>query len=89
MATWNPSAQCPERGPALGHIRDFHKRPDGGCLFCGFGATNFGVCRGYGCVANCTGDYCQNCMELRAQHALSHKMEGHRERIKMCPPCEM
>ena len=89
MATWNPNAQCPERGPALTHITDRRKRADGGCIYCGYGATEmFGVCKGYGCVAQTKGEFCQNCIELRAQHAVSHKLEGHPQSIPMCPPCE-
>jgi hypothetical protein len=81
------SDQCPKRGPSLTHRRDWQEKPDGSCVFCGF-HVSWSVCKGYGCIANTAGDYCLNCVDLRGQHAFSHKVEGHPEVIRMCPPCE-
>lgn len=79
--------QCPNRGPSLSHVRDIKTRPDGGCVFCGFGGA-WKVCKGYMCVSNTYGDYCEKCTMKRAQHAYNHKIEGHSNPIQTCPPCE-
>lgn len=81
------SEQCPNRGPALTHMRDTKMYPDGRCIHCGFNPT-YQVCRGFACIKTVVGDYCEDCVEKRAQHAFSHKAEGHPTPIRMCPPCE-
>lgn len=87
-AVWDPSAQCPQRGPALTHIRDTRTRSDGGCVFCGFGAMSK-PCSGYGCVNSVhENKYCVKCQDRRAQAAVSHELEGHPDFIRDCPRCE-
>lgn len=85
---WKTGEQCPNRGPALGHIRDTRKQPDGSCVFCGVGGYVTNVCRGYACIETVSGEYCEKCIEVRAHAAFSHKVEGHRNPVGNCPPCE-
>lgn len=49
-----------------------------------------GWCQAPLCVESAyRSDYCDDCLNLRTQHATSHEVEGHtRERIVMCPVCE-
>ena len=48
-----------------------------------------GFCHGPLCVeVTYRSDYCGDCQKLRTQHTNSHRLEGHGQRIIMCPACE-